>query len=212
MLVKKWAITILKEWQLICIAIMILINGALILKVTEIKAENQIWKNKITLSLSDQIAILEHNLEGIDLSKDIEDLKKYNLQACRLFDEAKGYILLYILRGSSCDRCLSAEMRLLQIQRPLIERSRINIIVILTDIDQYQYVSFINLFYIRELSARDELNVLAKRFSHILSPIILLLNHDKHIIAASISDYRDEGKNIRFFEKVHSLIELDFGR
>jgi hypothetical protein len=203
---RKLHLLILKEWPFFSIAILILLNVSLLYRLSKTKAENQIWKSKIVLSLHEQVAASEHDLEGIDMRNEINKLQTLNSRANYLFNKAKGYVLLYVFRGKTCDRCLNMEMTLFKKQRDLLERLGIDIIITFAEIDQYHYLSLVKLFGIMDITAKDEPAILANRFTKIISPIILLLNRDKFIIAANISDYRDEGKSIRFYEKIFRLV------
>jgi peroxiredoxin len=158
------------------------------------------------LSLGEQMAVSEHGLEGRELQNEINRLQSLNVHANELFGHAGRRVLLFLFRGLACDRCLNMEISLLKKHRDLLERMGIDIIIVFSDIDQYQYQSFSNIFDITDIAVRDEATEFA-RFHDILSPIILLLSPARYVIAANISDYRDEGKSARFYEKVFRLIQ-----
>ncbi|MDH5386551.1 MAG: hypothetical protein OEY18_17760, partial [Candidatus Aminicenantes bacterium] len=53
-----------------------------------------------------------------------------------------------------------------------------------------------------------EVPVLSERFRGIRNPIILFLGHNRHILAASISDYyRNEYKSEKFYDKVKIFVQ-----
>jgi hypothetical protein len=195
-----------RGWPFYSIAILALLNGVLIFELLETRSENQVWKSKIVLSLGEQMAVIEHGLEGRELQNEITRLQSLKVHANELFGHAGGRVLLLLFRGSACDRCLNMEMTLFKKHRDLLERMGINIIIVFSDIDEYQYKSFSNLFDITDIAVRDEVTGFAG-FHNIASPIMLLLSPDRYVIAANISDYRDEGKSARFYEKVFHLIQ-----
>jgi hypothetical protein len=204
--IDKLFSTILRGWPFYSVAILTLLNGVLLFQLLRVRSENQVWKSKIVLSLGEQVAVLEHGLEGRELQSEISQLQSLNVRANGVFGQVEGRVLLYLFRGLACDRCLNMEMSLLKDHSDLLERAGKDIIIVFSDIDQYQFQSLANIFNIMDIAVMDEARVFA-RFHDIVSPIMLLLSPDRYVIAANISDYRDEGKSVRFYEKIFRFIQ-----
>lgn len=206
--IKKLLSIVFREWPFLCIGVLLIFNVFLLCDLLKLRAENETWKRKNNLTIGEQLALMEHKLEGIDLRNDIDQLQRKNVHASQLLDNAEGYILLYLFKELTCDRCLNNKMMILNKNREISEKLGIDIIIVFTEITQEEYMSFAKLFRIKDISIREEGPVLAERFRGIRNPIILLLGHNRHILAASISDYyRDEYKSEKFYDKIKIFVQ-----
>lgn len=194
---------------LFILTILFVFNVLLLSNIKKVKDENRTLINKTTLSLSEQLTLSEHNLEGDDIRHDIEQLQRLYVQEGHVLDGDNNYILLYIIKGSGCDRCINIEMNIFNERRSHLEKMGVKIVFLFEDYDQNQYISFINLFNIQRYSIKDDSMIIKNRFAKINPslPILLLLNHNKRIIIANISLFIDKNKSERYYDKVISLVQ-----
>jgi len=75
----------------------------------------------------------------------------------------------------------------------------------LRHIEKTHYTRLIKSLGLEDISTRDEGSILIKRFAKITVPMVLLINSNKRVLVANISDYRDREKSIRFYEKVFAI-------
>jgi len=206
--IKKILSIVFREWPFLCIGVLLIFNVFLLCDLLKLRAENETWKRNINLTIAEQLVLMEHKLEGTDLRNDMDQLKMKNIHASKLLDNADGYIVFYLFKELTCDRCINNEMMILNNNREISEKFGVDIIIVFTEITQEEYMSFAKLFRIKGISIREERPVFAERFRGIRNPIILLLGHNRHVLAASISDYhRDEFRSQKFYDKIKIFVQ-----
>lgn len=200
---NKYFSILFREWSFILIGILLLFNVFLLCKLSNLRVENETWRSKMNLSIAEQIAILEHELEGVDMRDEIIQFQRKNIQANRLINNTQGYILFYLFKNLTCDSCLNTEMLILNKYREIFKKLGVDIVIVFTEVNQDEYMTFTKLFRIKDISIWEEEPVFSEILNGIRSPAILFLSHSRHILAANISDwYRDEYKSERFFKKI----------
>lgn len=202
---KKSMLSILREWSIIIMVVLIILDLYMLFQVSIARNETTFWKSKMTPSVREQLSLAEHSMELEDLSSDINQLQKSDEQAARLINGTRDYLLLFIMRGTTCDNCLNMEMNIFKEYRERLQDLRVSTVMVLYEVDKSRYSIFVDLFGINNIAILDKAMILGRRFDKYMNPIILLLNRDKRVIYANISDYRDEAKSKRFFEKVLAL-------
>jgi len=185
--------------------VLIILDLYMLFQVSIARNETTFWKSKMTPSVREQLSLAEHSMELEDLSSDINQLQKSDEQAARLINGTRDYLLLFIMRGTTCDNCLNMEMNIFKEYRERLQDLRVSTVMVLYEVDKSRYSIFVDLFGINNIAILDKAMILGRRFDKYMNPIILLLNRDKRVIYANISDYRDEAKSKRFFEKVLAL-------
>jgi len=184
--------------------LLFILNILLVMKLSTIQTENRTWKSKINLSLADQIALREHNLEGDYLGNEIKLLSKQSVGLDR--SEAVGGLrIIYSFMGMTCDNCLRMEIELFKSKIAELKALNVTPIMVFGDIEKAQYTRLVKSLNVEDTSIRDEGNILISRYAKITTPIILLINTKNRVLVANISDYRDRHKSIRFYEKVFAV-------
>jgi hypothetical protein len=128
---------VLRGWPFLCIiGILLIFDVFLLYDLSKLRSENETWKSKINLTIDEQLSLIEHKLEGIDMRNDLDQLQSTTVHASQLLNNAEGYILLYLFKELTCDRCLNNEMMILNKNREISEKLGIDIIIVFAEITQ----------------------------------------------------------------------------
>jgi len=192
-----------KNILIVFVIFLVIIDCILIIKLRKTYHEALKWKNKITLTINEQILLSEHKLEGIDLSKELELIciseKRFN----EFFSQSDKYKLIYYFPGMFCRRCLNMEMRFFKNYKSFLEKNHINVLILFSNISQIDFYTLINQFNIKAISVLlNNDQFLPKIFGSTKDPVILLLTKENKIIYVNYSNYLDEEKSEKFYRKV----------
>ena len=202
--IKRFFLKASKAWTWLLIGMFFRLNILLLIKLSRIQIENRTWKSKVNLSLAAQISLMEHNLEGEYMGSDIELLLKQEELGPGLAEDVPGLSVIYIM-GMTCDNCLRMEIDIFRTKVAELKALNVTPIMVFGNIEKTHYTRLIKSLGLEDISTRDEGSILIKRFAKITVPMVLLINSNKRVLVANISDYRDRDKSIRFYEKVFAI-------
>jgi thiol-disulfide isomerase/thioredoxin len=187
---------------MMCVVI-IIINITLTLELRKTKNDLSIYKGKITLNLSEQRKMLEHNYEGINLNNEIQLIYDNIINQLNL--KKNNYKIIYIIDKYDCEHCIHTILEKYLIMKEFFNSKNINIFFIFTNYDNANYYGLVNQYNIADISLKDENIIFRKKISYTGIPTILLLNKKNVIIYATITNYKEEEKMNYFFYKVKAL-------
>ena len=191
-----------RKWLLAGIVSLLTLNIVLFQRVSELTAENDTWKNKVTMSIGEQLTIHEHALEGAGLGPDLARLQRANTRFRDLFSDTGGYKLIYHFAGTNCNRCLDMELRLFNEYRSRLRERNIDAIMVFSDFQETHFLSHLKQYRIQDVAVMDAESHLLKRFDYNRYPLIVFLGRDNRVLLANYSDYQDEQGTVTFYEKL----------
>lgn len=199
---NTYGLEIPRRWLLVGIVSLLALNIVLFQRVSELTAENGTWKNKVTMSIGEQLTIHEHALEGDSLGPDLARLQRANSRFRDLFTDSGDYKLVYHFTGTNCNRCLDMELRLFNEYRSRLRESNINATMVFSDFQEVHFLSHLKQYRIHDVAVMDAESHLLKRFNYNRYPLIVFLGRDNRVLLANYSDYRDEPGSVAFYEKL----------
>ncbi len=199
---NTFGLDIPRKWLLVGIVSLLALNMVLFQKVSELTAENSTWKNKVTMSIGEQLTIHEHALEGANLAPDLVRMQRANARFRDLFSDTGGYKLVYHFTGTNCNRCLDMELRLFNEYRSRLRERNINAIMVFSDFQETHFLSHLKQYRIQDVAVMDAESNLLERFDYNRYPLIVLLGRDNRVLMANYSDYRDEQGSVSFYDKL----------
>lgn len=199
---NTFGLDIPRKWLLVGIVSLLALNMVLFQKVSELTAENSTWKNKVTMSIGEQLTIHEHALEGASLAPDLVRMQRANARFRDLFSDTGGYKLVYHFTGTNCNRCLDMELRLFNEYRSRLRERNISAIMVFSDFQETHFLSHLKQYRIQDVAVMDAESNLLERFDYNRYPLIVLLGRDNRVLMANYSDYRDEQGSVSFYDKL----------
>ncbi|MGB9764334.1 MAG: hypothetical protein ACPLZD_03135 [Candidatus Saccharicenans sp.] len=198
--VKKWFFFLL-------IAFLLLYNLSLLYQVVKLKSENHLWKSKVILSIEDQQSLYEHRIEGECLGDEIGQLAGKHKNLKNLINENK-YLLIYIFKGISCDRCFSKEINVYRKYKEFLKSLGILPIMIFTEISEDDYIDITRSANIENISTREDSPGIFSKYNELRNSILLFVGKKRNIIIAAVLDYyRDELKSEKFYHKLMEIMQ-----
>lgn len=198
-----------KKLLIVSIIILLLLNFTLLYRISNLSSELETWKNKVTLTFDEQLYLLEHHMEGLDLSTEINKLKDLNIKFNAFFSSSKNNKLIYDFGEIGCRRCLNMEIRLYKKFSRNLQNNKIDVIMLFSSLEKVDYLSLIKQFEIENVSVllnENTINI-PRYYESKRNPLTFFINKENHILLANFSDYTNERKSEKFYKKIDLIIK-----
>lgn len=189
------------------IIILLTFNIILLRRLSNLSAENANLKNKVTMSIGEQLSFHEHEIEGLNLSSLVEDLQQSNSKFKELFARSKNHKIIYHFWGKNCRDCLNMEIDIFNTFAFQLHKNGIDFIMLFAGFEEDDFSSLIQQYQIREFAIRDTTFTFLKKFAYSRNPIVLLLSQNNEILMANFSDSQNEEKSLAFYKKIQILMQ-----
>ncbi len=181
----------------VIIVVMAVFNGALLLKYYLDKTGSARSDMSVTtLTLGEETALIEHDLEGRNLGEYSES--QILSERWRLSDATRRKLVI-LFRGDACDRCLDSELSIFMEMRKSVESAGLDVIILFAQMNPSNYSRITKLFGIEEYSIYCAEENPFK--INTMNPISILLSEENRMIYVNLSDYRNADKSRRFYDK-----------
>ena len=189
------------------IIILLAFNIILLRQLSNLSAENANLKNKVTMSIGEQLIFLEHEIEGANLSPQIEALQQSSSKFSELFTRSQKHKIIYHFWGKNCRDCLNMEIKIFNTFAFQLQNKGVDFILLFAGFEEDDFLTLIQQYQIRDFAIRDTTFAFLKKFAYVRNPIVLLVSRYNEILLANFSDYQNEEKSFAFYNKVEILIQ-----
>lgn len=196
-----------KKFNIIIIIIIAfaVLNINLLTKIIKLTKENHFLRSKkVTLTLSEQLKLLEEKMEGRSINLD----EFYSIKT--VFNEEKRYTLIYQFWGNNCRECMHREItEFTRIKSKLQNiKNLINVIIVFSGFEMNDFITLVRQYDIKEYAVSDSSYIFLNQIDLISVPGIFLLNNDRIILLSYFSIFDEPFRIQNFYRKLFYLLGL----